>query len=851
MTLPKDEDPLKAQLRKRILAYFLEMDDKGRFIHAPRNDDELYEFIVLAYGIRLPRKVITPGHKAPFSFVANLFFERAKNVLAFASRNGGKTFSVALLNHLDMLFKSGCEIASAGAVRDQADKCYRYYQSFLELPWFKEVCEKFERITGKPLLVDSIKSKTTFSPTMDRTKGSLLEIITGTETGLRGPHPNKARIDEVDLVDWSVLQTALSMAHSSDGIRGQNVFTSTRQLQDGSMQRLLDESTAKGIDVYEWDIWEVVEKCERRCIDDPKEGTCPIYTFCKGRAHHCAGFYKIDDFIDKVRLLDRETFETEWENKRPSRHKMVYSSFQHSKHIMTPERLVQMCGAEYPLMNWQKLSGLDFGSSPGHPFVYLKLCQLPTGQWLIFNEYVAEQRLMRDHAASIKRSPFYYPGEIIYADWDAQDRLELQDLGVRTRQAIKGPQTITMGIDFIKTLLNGFPPLEEPQIFVWHDCIHTIREFGVYQWPVRSDGKVDRTGTPVKDNDHCFVAGTLVLTKRGEVPIESVTSGDFVLTRQGWKKVLASGVTSESAACFEYQMPNGKSLQCTMNHPIFTENRGFIPASSLSKDDQIVLWKNANSVELLSGDTQIPNTLRIETISDAVRTDALQERSIYTEQFGDISTIKKSNAVGTYITLTEILSITNWKIWNVLKVRSIYRSTLGKANSLARNSTKRTFLLPVKKLLLGTLHQKVGSGIRSTLKLLQKTGRRLVSCVSFVKNRSKLRTRQPSFVLTSAKRQTDENSERIKLQKTALFAEQNSSQIDSQVFYLVVEPVPQNLGGRSVGQHKVYNLTVEDCPEFFANGVLVHNCLDALRYALYSYKRQGLTRYWARNVRGI
>ena len=30
---------------------------------------------------------------------------------------------------------------------------------------------------------------------------------------------------------------------------------------------------------------------------------------------------------------------------------------------------------------------------------------------------------------------------------------------------------------------------------------------------------------------------------------------------------------------------------------------------------------------------------------------------------------------------------------------------------------------------------------------------------------------------------------------------------------------------------KVYDLTVEDSHEFFANGVLVHNCIDALRYA--------------------
>jgi hypothetical protein len=39
------------------------------------------------------------------------------------------------------------------------------------------------------------------------------------------------------------------------------------------------------------------------------------------------------------------------------------------------------------------------------------------------------------------------------------------------------------------------------------------------------------------------------------------------------------------------------------------------------------------------------------------------------------------------------------------------------------------------------------------------------------------------------------------------------------------------LGLREARRADVYNLTVEGEPEFFANGVLVHNC-DALRYLL-------------------
>jgi hypothetical protein len=32
---------------------------------------------------------------------------------------------------------------------------------------------------------------------------------------------------------------------------------------------------------------------------------------------------------------------------------------------------------------------------------------------------------------------------------------------------------------------------------------------------------------------------------------------------------------------------------------------------------------------------------------------------------------------------------------------------------------------------------------------------------------------------------------------------------------------------------QVYDLMVEDCHEYFANGILVHNCIDAIRYGLY------------------
>lgn len=512
-TITVDQRDLLEEVDLAILAYYLEVDSRGEFLHSPgqsvrhfpeddperlrQEDEQLDEFIRLAYGCALPKKVITPGHKAPFQFVSDLFYERVKNALAFANRNGGKTWDVAILNHLDMVLKGECEVASAGATLDQANKCYRYFQEFSAKQWFRNFCDHFQEQTGRQFVKKNIQSKTEFG------NGSIQEIITGSEKGLRGPHPHKARIDEVDEIEWEILQTGLSMARSSEGIRGQNTFTSTRQKAKGSMQRLLDESGTKGIEVYEWNIWESLEKCPRRCMDDPVHGNCPVYTYCKGKAHHCAGFYKIDDFIDKVRILDRDTFETEWENKKPSKHKLVYHQFDHSRHVMTPKRLLSMFGIPEPSRFWYCISSLDFGSSPGHPFVYLKFLQLPSGAWLQFYEYFAEQRLLMDHAKAIKSSPRYMSGDPIYSDWDAQDRLELKNYGVRTKPAVKD---VVSGLDFVGSMLNGFPPAEEPMLYVWHTCHQTISEYGSYSWPKDGSGRIDRSGVPKKEHDHAMDA---------------------------------------------------------------------------------------------------------------------------------------------------------------------------------------------------------------------------------------------------------------------------------------------------------------------------------------------------------
>ena len=406
------------------------------------------------------------------------------------------TWNTAILNFCDMFFKPGCEVAHGGAVKNQAKRCYKYFLDFLDKDWFKDFCERYREVTGREFIKKYTQEETIFD------NGSLQEIIVATEKGLRSPHPHKMRLDEIDLIEWDVLQTGMSAVKSSEKegrkIRGQHVFTSTRQNEAGSMQRLLDTADEKGVVIYEWNIWEVVEKCERRCENDPVYGTCPIYAYCQGRAHYSDGFYPIEDFIDKARVLDEETFEVEWENKRPHRNRLVYSMFDNTKHVLDQKGLYELTGSYVIDPTWQRVSGIDFGASPGHPFAYVKLAQVPTGEWIIFHDYKEEQRLLRDHARAIKESPFYKPNELAYSDWARQERLELQHHGVRTRKADKD---VMSGIDYVRELLSGYPPHFKPQLYVMAHCKDTIEEFGMYQFRVGQDGKPIRE-EPLKIWDH-------------------------------------------------------------------------------------------------------------------------------------------------------------------------------------------------------------------------------------------------------------------------------------------------------------------------------------------------------------
>ena len=123
------------------------------------------------------------------------------------------------------------------------------------------------------------------------------------------------------------------------------------------------------------------------------------------------------------------------------------------------------------------------------------------------------------------------------------------------------------------------------KIIIHPRCVHAADEFYKYSYKVdKNNGDV--LPIVVDANNHCIAEGSLIATERGDVPIEDVTTADRVLTREGYKRVWWAGKTGENRDVLKITAGD-YSLVCTPEHLIYTINRGFVRADSLSAEDAL------------------------------------------------------------------------------------------------------------------------------------------------------------------------------------------------------------------------------------------------------------------------
>ncbi len=368
-------------------------------------------------------------------------------------------------------------------------------------------------------------------------------------------------------------------------------------------------------------------------------------------------------------------------------------------------------------------------------------------------------------------------------------------------------------------------------------CQPLIRELGMYQYD-----PAKLTEEPIDaDNHACFVAGTLVTTMNGDVSIEMINPGDLVLTREGWFPVESSGMTGIDRDVWRLDFSDGSSLMATPDHLVWTENRGWSRIDSLRYGDIMnVVPHCIHFIESQSWEEQSKQSSSM--VSGTIVTQSQKVcLAEFTSTSGEVKTsIGRSGNMPMDQFRRDITSTTK------MATRSIMTSPIWSAslNSIISLCMENDLLRPREPILSvfvisqpnGMPQKKDEHGIESTGNESGLVGwlkRRLASIAArFI--RLGTRGRQLDSVRSTVVHIPETNEEMTISRSFVQSAESYSPRINipkqkhAPIFVVNVHDTFQ--------RSDVYNLVVDGPPEFFANGVLVHNC-DATRYCIVGITR--------------
>jgi hypothetical protein len=95
----------------------------------------------------------------------------------------------------------------------------------------------------------------------------------------------------------------------------------------------------------------------------------------------------------------------------------------------------------------------------------------------------------------------------------------------------------------------------------------------------------------------CLVAGSMIETRRGAVPIESVNASDEVKIPGGYARVSWSGMVKTARRLVRLTLDDGRVLTMTPEHKVFT-TRGVVAADALRYDDMVITGEDLSCLTL-------------------------------------------------------------------------------------------------------------------------------------------------------------------------------------------------------------------------------------------------------------
>lgn len=320
-------------------------------------------------------------------------------------------------------------------------------------------------------------------------------------------------------------------------------------------------------------------------------------------------------------------------------------------------------------------------------------------------------------------------------------------------------------------------------------------------------------------DDQCFVAGTLIEVERGQVPIEEIKIGERVLTRSGYRTVLWSGKTGSQRRVMSVELFDGTVLTGTENHPVFVENKGFVRLDDVGCSDRLV--RCASTIALASGspitvftttDIRTQKTKPTSAISHLALRIENEALTFSIDRCGRMFTDRFQTVI-TFIIKTAITSITRWitlsasLLWltwrNIARQGSLIPIPRLRETIFAASKARLPSGIEVQRALLGTKNTESCFG-RTESPSIERV--RLVGRSSRPIEATQSIARRPATI--------------VDLRERASIAEKNSWELE----FKRTVPCRVRDVREEPGLADVYNLTIDGAHEYFANGILVHNC---------------------------
>ncbi len=293
----------------------------------------------------------------------------------------------------------------------------------------------------------------------------------------------------------------------------------------------------------------------------------------------------------------------------------------------------------------------------------------------------------------------------------------------------------------------------------------------------------ERLRGPQHHRAWCFIAGTMVATPGGEVPIESIAVGDLVLTREGPRKVL--GNAARQAVVGRVLFSNGKELIGTEDHPVYSLH-GWTRMSDLREGMPVCAKDASNGTEGCG----TPTEKGVEVTTNAP-TNLVAGKGLFAcIAKSGLRTVGLFRSGMMFTTRMVIAGITQSKIWS-------WSSTLGTGRYIGQSNAPAW---------IGAQPQAYRCHARTAAQTLSGSGKVALSCAGVASGAGQ--------------------NKNGRLQRYASAAAVRLSAGSATSAVSVAST------WRRMGVREVFCLKVEGQPEYFANGILVHNCdeLAAWRY---------------------